>query len=128
MVAAPINRGKFNRLASFNPCKGFGVVAAIDPILHHIRRKSFNPCKGFGVVAAKEAGDRIDSGVVSIPVRVLGWLQLFFLPDRDILKGFNPCKGFGVVAALVVVALQALRLRFNPCKGFGVVAASLSHL
>ena len=43
---------------------------------------------------------------VSIPVRVLGWLQrllAFVALAIDTVVGFNPCKGFGVVAAAMVL-------------------------
>ena len=69
----------------FNPCKGFGVVAAAAIRLERMPGSCFNPCKGFGVVAAvpaNPAGVQLAQQLVSIPVRVLGWLQPFNALDR----------------------------------------------
>ena len=79
MVAAKTGCGTGTPSVGFNPCKGFGVVAAkpaTAPVACFAIPESFNPCKGFGVVAALSKGTAL--GLVS---------------------RFNPCKGFGVVAA-----------------------------
>ena len=90
----------------FNPCKGFGVVAAPKISSKPASALGFNPCKGFGVVAA-----------LTSTVRTQG----------EMLTGFNPCKGFGVVAAPYIVQNSERAPGFNPCKGFGVVAAKSSR-
>ena len=72
----------------FNPCKGFGVVAAAGAWALHLPRlrSRFNPCKGFGVVAAVAICRCVEPVIngVSIPVRVLGWLQQVPSPVRGV--------------------------------------------
>ena len=75
MVAAQHRTQAHQHQACFNPCKGFGVVAAALLQRSSERFRGFNPCKGFGVVAAPGVPAVNPAPVVSIPVRVLGWLQ-----------------------------------------------------
>ena len=75
VVAARSPGAAISSSACFNPCKGFGVVAAMKQNTCLMKSLSFNPCKGFGVVAAWIDAKVLGDLLVSIPVRVLGWLQ-----------------------------------------------------
>ena len=102
MVAAQKQFAPVQQLAVSIPVRVLGWLQQQETNAASSHRRSFNPCKGFGVVAAICCPIAISKRHVSIPVRVLGWLQL--LTFRQVweiaeISRFNPCKGFGVVAA-----------------------------
>ena len=80
----------------FNPCKGFGGFGTIS-LEDFIRQLDVSiPVRVLGVLELLSAGADYREWTVSIPVRVLGVLE----PTRQKrnrlkLARFNPCKGFG---------------------------------